>query len=59
VKKKTLLLISLLIAFYSYGQTPCVNGFAGEYACSDYDLLSHTPVNILANTSGTPEGSDV
>ena len=59
MKKKTLLLISLLIAFYSYGQTPCVNGFAGEYACSDYDLLSHTPVNILANTSGTPEGSDV
>ena len=45
--------------FYSSGQTPCSNGFAGEYPCNNYDLLSHIPVSTLANTSGNPEGSDI
>ncbi len=54
--------ITLIILFFTNiicAQTPCVNGFAGEYPCKDYDLLSHIPVNILANTSGNPEGSDI
>ena len=45
--------------FYSFGQTPCTNGFAGEYPCDNYDLLSHVPVSTLANSLGNPEGSDV
>lgn len=40
-------------------QTACVSGFAGEYPCNDYDLMSHVPVSTLANTLGTPEGSDI
>jgi len=34
----------------------CENGFAGEYPCNDYDLLSHFNLNELAG-SGT-EGND-
>ena len=34
----------------------CENGFAGEYPCNDYDLLSHFSLNELAG-SGT-EGND-
>ena len=47
------------MVFYSYGQTPCTGGYAGEYPCSNYDLLSNIPVSTLANSSGNPEGSDV
>ena len=32
---------------------------AGEYPCNGYDLMAHIPVSILANTDGTPEGSDI
>ena len=34
----------------------CKNGFAGEYPCNDYDLLSHFNLDELAG-SGT-EGND-
>ncbi len=47
------------MVFFGYSQTPCVSGFAGEYPCNDYDLLSNVPVSTLANTLGSPEGSDV
>ncbi|TYQ00016.1 choice-of-anchor B domain-containing protein [Tenacibaculum adriaticum] len=40
-------------------RTPCINGFAGDYPCNDYDLMSNIPVSILASSTGTPEGSDV
>ena len=56
---KKALLFLLFITQYIVAQTPCVNGFAGEYPCNDYDLLSHVPVSTLANTNGTPEGSDI
>jgi choice-of-anchor B domain-containing protein len=59
MKHKILFFIFFLILFYSSGQTPCSNGFAGEYPCNNYDLLSHIPVSTLANTSGNPEGSDI
>ena len=59
MKQKALFFIILFIGLNVNGQTPCINGFAGEYPCNDYDLLSHTPVNILANTIGNPEGSDL
>ena len=54
------LLIIFLFIFQTIGaQTPCSNGFAGEYPCNDYDLMSRIPVETLANTNGNPEGSDV
>ena len=59
MKQKFVFFSIFLMGFYSYGQTPCVGGYAGEYPCSNYDLLSHIPVNTLANTSGNPEGSDL
>lgn len=59
MRHKTLFFCFFLIVFYSLGQTPCFGGFAGEYPCNNYDLLSHIPVSTLANASGNPEGSDV
>lgn len=50
----TLFSVTVIIA-----QTPCVYGFAGAYPCSNYDLMGHIPVSTLANTGGTPEGSDI
>ncbi len=57
MKKTTL--IFFFITHLVVAQTPCVNGFAGEYPCKNYDLMSHVPVATLANTNGTPEGSDI
>ncbi len=37
----------------------CEGGMAGPYPCNDYDLMAHVPVSVLANTMGTPEGSDI
>ena len=57
MKKNTFLL--LFLPFFINAQTPCDNGFAGVYPCNDYDLMSNIPVSVLANTNGTPEGSDI
>ncbi|MGB1307572.1 MAG: choice-of-anchor B family protein [Oceanihabitans sp.] len=38
---------------------PCESGMAGPYPCNDYDLMGHIPVDVLANTMGNPEGSDI
>lgn len=50
------LLASLSIGVGSlYAQTHCVNGFAGNYPCNGYDLLSHVPLSTLSggiNVSG-------
>ena len=59
MKYKLLFIVFQLTLFYSFGQTPCINGFAGEFPCNNYDLLSHVPVSTLANSIGNPEGSDV
>jgi choice-of-anchor B domain-containing protein len=57
MKKTTLILLFLSQIIVS--QTPCESGFAGEYPCNDYDLMSNISVDILANTDGNPEGSDI
>tara|TARA_B110000503_G_scaffold136994_1_gene220398 strand:+ start:153 stop:1610 length:1458 start_codon:yes stop_codon:yes gene_type:complete len=57
MKKTTLILLFLSQIIVS--QTPCEGGFAGEYPCNDYDLMSNLSVDILANTDGNPEGSDI
>lgn len=56
---KKLVVVFLLLTQYLVAQTPCENGFAGQYPCNDYDLLANIPISTLANTNGTPEGSDL
>ncbi|MGK0422184.1 MAG: choice-of-anchor B domain-containing protein, partial [Polaribacter sp.] len=56
---KKITFILFLLTQIVLAQTPCVNGFAGEYPCNDYDLMSNIPVAVLANTNGTPNGSDL
>lgn len=56
---KKFLFLFLLFTQYLIAQTPCENGFAGQYPCNDYDLLANIPISTLANTNGTPEGSDI
>ncbi len=56
---KKLLLFCIVFVQYMTAQTPCINGFAGQYPCKDYDLLVNVPVATLANTNGNPNGSDI
>ena len=35
---------------------PCVNGFAGQYPCEGFDLMSQIPINILGGEDA--EGND-
>lgn len=30
-----------------FAQTPCENGFAGSFPCSDYDLISQIPLSVM------------
>lgn len=53
--KLKILLISFGLTTSMFGQTPCVNGMAGEYSCKGYDLQSHVTLNVLSggqNVSG-------
>ena len=59
MKRKLLTLSFLFFALISYSQTVCTAGFAGQYPCDDYDLMSHIPISTLANSSGVPEGNDI
>jgi choice-of-anchor B domain-containing protein len=43
----TLLLLTQIVL----AQTPCVNGFAGEYPCNGYDLMSNISNATLGNPS--------
>ena len=54
MKKTTfyLLFLSQIIV----AQTPCTNGFAGNYPCNDYDLLSHFSISEIAGSGA--EGND-
>lgn len=59
IKLPQFLIFAVFISQILYAQTNCVNGFAGIYPCNNIDLLSNIPATTLANTSGTPEGSDI
>jgi len=49
--KKIFLLINLF-AITVFSQTPCVDGFAGEYPCNNLDLLSYMPLSIFNSSRG-------
>jgi choice-of-anchor B domain-containing protein len=49
---KKLLLSLIFIGFISYSQTPCDNGFAGQYPCNGIDLISHLDLDVLDANEG-------
>ena len=52
--------VSFLLSFIGiHSQTNCSDGMAGEYPCSNYDLMAFIPISILANSDGSPSGSDI
>jgi choice-of-anchor B domain-containing protein len=53
---KKIAFLVLLLSQTVLAQTPCVNGFAGEYPCNNYDLMSHIS-NLTLGDSNT-EGND-
>ena len=53
---KKIILSALLTSQFLVAQTPCENGFAGDYPCNDYDLISHIS-NFTMGSFGA-EGND-
>jgi len=47
-------LIFLLKSIFVFSQTPCVNGFAGQFPCDGYDLQAHFDLNVF----GADRGND-
>ena len=45
-------LVLILVYAGSYCQIPCENGFAGQYPCNDFDLMSQIDLNTLSASSG-------
>jgi choice-of-anchor B domain-containing protein len=61
---KKITFILFLLTQIVLAQTPCVNGFAGEYPCNDYDLMSNLSVTVLGGeiispSVAQPAGSDL
>jgi choice-of-anchor B domain-containing protein len=61
---KKITFILFLLTQIVLAQTPCVNGFAGEYPCNGYDLMSNISVTILGGeivspSVAQPAGSDL
>lgn len=51
--KSTLLLVFGLLSLQIVGQTPCENGFAGDYPCNNVELMAVlTPADLLAEEEG-------
>ena len=50
--KKTFPIFLLLASFIAIGQTPCLNGMAGDYPCNGYDLQSFIPFSTFNAESG-------
>ena len=57
MKHLSILAVALNISLFLSAQvvTPCENGFAGEYACDGYDLLTHYPLSAVG---GGDNGND-
>ncbi len=50
--KKTFPIFLLLASFIAIGQTPCLNGMAGDYPCNGYDLQSFIPFSTFDASTG-------
>ena len=55
MKRLSILATILSLGLSLNSQTPCENGFAGEYPCDGYDLLTHYP---LEEVGGGDNGND-
>jgi len=47
----TTFLLFLIVNSSAFAQTPCVNGMAGDYPCSGYDLISFLSIDELGITA--------
>ncbi len=53
IKQLVILFISASLSLTSLGQTPCVDGFAGDFPCDSIDLLARVlPNELLAEYDG-------
>lgn len=52
MKKLLLSLFSILYTAIVFAQVPCENGFAGDYPCNNYDLMSHISLAALGASAG-------
>ena len=52
IMKKTFPFFLLLASFIAIGQTPCINGMAGDYPCNGYDLQSFIPFSTFNASTG-------
>ncbi len=52
MKKVLLICTALISSAYLMAQTPCENGMAGDYPCSEYQLQSNIPVAIFDSAAG-------
>ena len=52
IMKKTFPIFLLLASFIAIGQTPCLNGMAGDYPCNGYDLQSFIPFSTFDASTG-------
>ena len=50
--KKNFPIFLLLASFIAIGQTPCINGMAGDYPCNGYDLQSFIPFSTFNASTG-------
>lgn len=55
MKRLSILATILGLGLSLNSQTPCENGFAGEYPCDGYDLLTHYPLEAVG---GGDNGND-
>ena len=47
MKKIYIPLLAVFATIFTYGQTPCENGFALNYPCNGFDLQSHISLDEM------------
>ena len=52
MKKIYIPLLAVFATIFTYGQTPCENGFALNYPCNGFDLQSHISLDEMDASEG-------
>jgi choice-of-anchor B domain-containing protein len=50
--KTFLPLLAFLISNFTFAQTPCINGMAGQFPCDGLDLMTHIDLNTFNSDRG-------
>lgn len=58
MKKSLFFSAAVFCSTILFSQTPCQNGFAGNYPCNGYDLMSHIPLSVLSGNNPQANGND-